>query len=155
MKKLLFALLLFTATHPFAQMKQSAYTSTYQIDKTLDGSKKISNHTAMITFVDPKAITNTNSDFENLPEGKVIIKYSQLKAPLTYGIKYFGTYSGDKNQFLYGISQSPTDYNTVIVMSNNKPSDKTKGYKYIILTANMNSENGSLITFTAYYCNLN
>lgn len=155
MKKLLFVLQLLAASHLYAQMKQSTYISTYQIDKTQDGSKKISNYTTTITLVDPKAFTNTNSGFENLPEGQVIIKYHHLKTPLVYSIKYYGTYSGDRNQFLYGISKSPTDYNSVIVMTNNKPSDKTKDYKYIILTAKMNSENGSLITFTAYYCNLN
>lgn len=154
MKKILFTIFLFSVMQANGQMQQTTYISTYQIDKTYDGSKKNSNYIATITIVDPKSITNRNSDFENLPEGKLLIKYSHLKNPLKYVIKYFGEYAQDKSQCLYGISNSPTDYNSVIIMKNNSSSIQTKGYKFIILTVNMNSENGALSTYTAYYCNL-
>jgi len=156
-KTLMFSSLLFCFVTAFTQsMKQSTYTSAYQVDKTLSGKKVFNSNIVNITFTDPKSVTNPKStNFDNLPVGELIIMYRNLKTPIIYRIKYFGLYGGDKDQDWYGISETLDDYNCLILKKNKNPSPESKEYKYILITVNMDPDSKNWITYTAYYCNLN
>lgn len=153
MKRLLLPLTLFLCSFSYAQNKQYSGVSGYQVDKTLNGTKKSSSNIVNITFTDPKSVTNLKADFDDLPIGEILLLYRNLTQPIVYRIKYFGTIGSNKEQEWYGVVNDTDDYNCVLLKMNNEKI--TKDYKYVLTMAKMDVKTKRLITYTSYYCNLN
>ena len=122
MKKplIVIAFLLFLSAGYAQRFKEYTFTSTHQIDKTGNGSILKSDHKAVIFFIDPKPATNPNADLDYRPKGKLVIRYAKLDDPIVNEIIYFGNtyeFGAAKNQALYGISKSDTDYNIYVFVN--------------------------------------
>jgi hypothetical protein len=152
---LLLLLLSFSSIGQTKGFEEYRFTSNFQVDKTLSGNLKRDNRKVSIYFKDPKPITKVSDDakFEDLPTGKLIIKYENIKEPIEIEIKYFGKYDfGEtKNQSLYGITKTWLDYNSFIFV--NKPTlIAGKMWNNALLIGNMNADNGNISVYTVYCC---
>jgi hypothetical protein len=135
------------------EFKEYTLTSNYQIDKTPSGNVKKSNRKVTIYIKDPMPITNVNSDFEQLPTGKLNIKIDGFET-VENEIKYFGTFDfGDaKNQSFYGITKSYLGY-TGVVFVKKKTIIDGKNFNYIVFMGEFDSEGDMPKVFTMYCCN--
>lgn len=147
----LILILLFLPLASFAQKKQFTFFSDYQIDKTYNGSKKVSYHKTTIIFSDPKSITIAGTEFEKLPRGYMSFNYEGLDQ-FKDDIIFLGSKS---NNDIYAITNSRTDNDLIWVIKGiAKISGKT--YSHIIMwgKSDENDLERSPKYATVFFCTL-
>ncbi len=151
MRKLI-CIILFSPIMVFCQNKHFTFSSDYQFDKTYDGSKKESRHTATISFSDPKSITVNGADLEGSPKGYMIFKFKGVDS-WEEDIVYMGNNS--QGYDIYAITNTQTD-NDIIYVIKSKHKIRTKLYNYTIILGKEDQDNmgGLPKYFTAFHCNM-
>jgi hypothetical protein len=137
--------------------KEYHFTSTYQKERTPDGSLKVSTRTVQVYIKDPEPAATNTDDFDKLPTGKISLKWDN-KYEIASEIKYFGKFDfgSAKGQSIYGLTKTDIPYNIFVFVKKKFQLDG-KSFNYIILIGEADTENGAPgklpKTFTILGCN--